>query len=35
MYDDQTFFIANRINRYSMSLHTDPKFEPGRWSSTF
>jgi hypothetical protein len=28
MYDDQMFFIANPINRYSMSLRTNPKLEP-------
>jgi hypothetical protein len=28
MYDDQMFFVANPINRYSMSLRTNPKFEP-------
>jgi hypothetical protein len=28
MYDDQMFFIANPINRYSMSMRTDPKLEP-------
>ena len=27
MYDDQMFFVANPINRYSMSLRTNPKFE--------
>ena len=26
--DEQMFFIANPINRYSMSLRTNPKFEP-------
>jgi hypothetical protein len=28
MYDEQMFFVANPINRYSMSLLTNPKFEP-------
>jgi hypothetical protein len=28
MYDDQMFFVANPINRYSMSLRTNPKLEP-------
>ncbi len=28
MYDDEMFFVANPINRYSMSLRTNPKFEP-------
>jgi len=28
MYDEQMFFVANPINRYSMSLRTSPKFEP-------
>lgn len=28
MYDEQLFFVANPINRYSMSLRTNPKFEP-------
>ena len=28
MYDEAMFFVANPINRYSMSLRTDPKFEP-------
>ena len=28
MYDEQMFFVANPINRYSMSLRTNPKFEP-------
>ena len=28
MYDEQMFFVANPINRYSMSLRTHPKFEP-------
>jgi hypothetical protein len=27
MYDDQMFFIANPINRYSMSMRTNPKLE--------
>jgi hypothetical protein len=27
MYDEQVFFVANPINRYSMSLRTNPKFE--------
>jgi hypothetical protein len=27
MYDEQMFFVANPINRYSMSLRTDPKLE--------
>jgi hypothetical protein len=27
MYDEQMFFVANPINRYSMSLRTDPKFD--------
>ena len=28
MYDEHMFFVANPINRYSMSLRTNPKFEP-------
>ena len=28
MYDEQMFFVANPINRYSMSLRTNPKLEP-------
>jgi hypothetical protein len=28
MYDEQMFFVANSINRYSMSVRTNPKFEP-------
>lgn len=28
MYDEQMFFVANPINRYSMSLRANPKFEP-------
>ena len=28
MYDEQMFFVANPINRYSMSVRTNPKFEP-------
>ena len=28
MYDEDMFFVANPINRYSMSLRTNPKFEP-------
>ena len=28
MYDEQLFFVANPINRYSMSLRTNPKLEP-------
>jgi hypothetical protein len=28
MYDEAMFFVANPINRYSMSLRTNPKFEP-------
>ncbi|MDI4663828.1 DUF1254 domain-containing protein [Xanthobacter autotrophicus] len=27
MYDDQMFFVANPINRYSMSMRTNPKIE--------
>jgi hypothetical protein len=27
MYDDQMFFVANPINRYSMSVRTNPKYE--------
>jgi hydroxymethylglutaryl-CoA reductase len=27
MYDEEMFFVANPINRYSMSVRTDPKFE--------
>jgi hypothetical protein len=27
MYDEQMFFVANSINRYSMSLRANPKFE--------
>lgn len=27
MYDEQMFFVANPINRYSMSLRTDPVYE--------
>ena len=28
MYDEAMFFVANPINRYSMSLRTSPKLEP-------
>lgn len=28
MYDEAMFFVANPIDRYSMSLRTDPKTEP-------
>jgi hypothetical protein len=28
MYDEDMFFVANPINRYSMSLRANPKFEP-------
>ena len=28
MYDEQMFFVANPINRYSMSLRANPKIEP-------
>ena len=28
MYDEQMFFVANPINRYSMSVRTNPKYEP-------
>lgn len=28
MYDEQMFFVANPINRYSMSLRTNPAYEP-------
>jgi hypothetical protein len=28
MYDEKMFFVANPINRYSMSLRTNPKLEP-------
>ena len=28
MYDEAMFFVANPINRYSMSVRTNPKFEP-------
>jgi hypothetical protein len=28
MYDEAMFFVANPIDRYSMSLRTNPKFEP-------
>jgi hypothetical protein len=28
MYDENLFFVANPINRYSMSMRTNPKFEP-------
>jgi hypothetical protein len=28
MYDEQMFFVANPINRYSMSIRTNPKYEP-------
>ena len=28
MYDEEMFFVANPINRYSMSVRTNPKFEP-------
>jgi len=28
MYDEQMFFVANPINRYSMSVRTNPTFEP-------
>lgn len=27
MYDEDMFFVANPINRYSMSIRTNPKFE--------
>jgi hypothetical protein len=27
MYDEEMFFVANPINRYSMSIRTNPKFE--------
>ncbi len=27
MYDENFFFVANPINRYSMSLRTNPKYE--------
>jgi hypothetical protein len=27
MYDEQMFFVANPINRYSMSVRTNPKYE--------
>ena len=28
MYDENMFFIDNPINRYSMSMRTNPRFEP-------
>lgn len=28
MYDEQMFFVANPLNRYSMSLRTSPAYEP-------
>ena len=28
MYDENMFFIANPINRYSISVRTNPKYEP-------
>jgi hypothetical protein len=28
MYDEAMFFVANPLNRYSMSLRTNPKFDP-------
>ncbi len=28
MYDENLFFVANPINRYSMSMRTNPKLEP-------
>jgi hypothetical protein len=28
MYDEGMFFVANPINRYSMSMRTNPKLEP-------
>lgn len=28
MYDENMFFVANPINRYSMSIRTNPKFDP-------
>ncbi len=28
MYDEKMFFIANPINRYSMSMRTNPKLDP-------
>ena len=28
MYDENMFFVENPINRYSMSMRTNPKFEP-------
>jgi len=28
MYDEGMFFVDNPINRYSMSLRTNPVFEP-------
>ncbi len=28
MYDEQMFFVANPINRYSMSVRTNPVYEP-------
>ena len=28
MYDEQMFFVANPINRYSMSVRTNPTYEP-------
>ena len=30
MYDENMFFVANPINRYSMSMRTNPKYERGR-----
>jgi hypothetical protein len=30
MCDEDMFFVANPIDRYSMSLRTNPKFEPDR-----
>jgi len=28
MYDEKMFFVANPINRYSMSMRTNPTYEP-------
>ncbi|BBF91900.1 DUF1254 domain-containing protein [Blastochloris tepida] len=28
MYDENMFFVANPINRYSMSVRTNPKYQP-------
>jgi hypothetical protein len=28
MYDENMFFVANPINRYSMSVRTNPVYEP-------